>query len=149
MILNAHSPNALHGLFDLSAHEHQASKNNWCLKSGSLVLGLEFAQIQRCPAVNTSRVIVAVIMLRKITDLAVDLKGDDPCLWFHFDVLGLHFGFSLPDEEPTDRSQPFLWHLVQMTSATGTHGTGEPGCPSRSQQHAASRLDIHGNSAPR
>ena len=79
-------------------------RHNGCPKPGSLVLRLEFAQIQRRPAVNTSRVIFAVIMLRKITDLAADLMGDDPCLGFRFEALVLHFGFSFPDEEPTDRS---------------------------------------------
>ena len=99
----------------------------WRSTSGSIVLGLELAQVQRRPAVNTSRVIFAVIMLRKITDLAADLIGDDPCLWFRFGALGLHFGFSFPDEEPTDRrSQVFLCCLAQLPSATGIPGTIEP-----------------------
>jgi hypothetical protein len=98
----------------------------WRSTSGSIVLGLELAQVQRRPAVNTSRMIFAVIMLRKITDLAADLIGDDPCLWFRFGALGLHFGFSFPDEEPTDRSQVFLCCLVQLPSATGIPGTIEP-----------------------
>ena len=98
----------------------------WRSTSDSLVLWFELAQVQRRQAVNTSRVIFAVIMLRKITDLAADLIGDDPCLGFGFEALGLHFGFSFPDEEPTDRSQVFLCCLVQLPSATGTPGTIEP-----------------------
>jgi hypothetical protein len=121
----------------------------WGSASDSLVLLFELAQVQRRPAVNTSRVIFAVIMLRKITDLAANLIGDDLCLWFRFGALGLHFEFSFPDEEPTDRSQAFLCRLVQLPSATGTPGTTEPPRPSRSRQHAASRFDTDGNSAPR
>jgi hypothetical protein len=78
------------------------------IKVGSVILGLEFAQIQRRQAMDTSRVILAVLILRKITDLAADLTGDDSYLGFRYGALSLHFGFSFPDEEPTDRSQAFL-----------------------------------------
>jgi hypothetical protein len=56
---------------------------------------------------NTPRVIFAMIMLRKITDLAADPIADDPCLGYRFRALGLHFGFSFAGEEPTDRSRAF------------------------------------------
>ena len=78
------------------------------IKVGSVILGLEFAQIQRRQAMNTSRVILAVIILRKMTHLAADLTGDDSCLEFRCGALSLHFGFSFPDEEPTDHSQALL-----------------------------------------
>jgi hypothetical protein len=45
------------------------------IKVGSVVLGLGFAQIQRRPAMNTSRVIFAMIILRKITDLQQILQA--------------------------------------------------------------------------
>jgi hypothetical protein len=64
----------------------------------------------------------AAIMLRKVTDLAADPTGDDPCLCFCFGVLDLHFGFSFPDEEPAyarrlsvtsssvDQRNRYSWH---------------------------------------
>jgi hypothetical protein len=55
------------------------------------LMGLQFAQIQRRQAVNTSRVIFAMINLRKIAGLAADLIGDDPCLGFRFGSLGCIF----------------------------------------------------------
>lgn len=78
------------------------------VRTNSFVVRLEFTQIQRRQAVNTLRVIFAVINLRKITGLAADFIGDDPCLGFWFGALGLHFGFSFPDEELTAFSQVFL-----------------------------------------
>jgi hypothetical protein len=57
---------------------------------------------------NAPGVTFAVIDLQKVTRFTTKFIKDDPCLGFRFDALNLHFGFSFPNEEPTDRSQAFL-----------------------------------------